>query len=176
MLPNRTEYPCQMINMSPGGFAALAPVAPDIGARIVAYFDELGRLEGEVVRHFTNGFAVRLAVTQRKRDKLAEQLTWITNRQALGIPDDRRHERYIPRNPTSTLTLVSGMTIACRVDDVSVSGAAVSAAVRPDIGVRVTLGTISGRVVRHLGERAFAIEFSRIQHPAALADQFGIDL
>ena len=40
-----------------------------------------------------------IAATPRKRDKLAAQLTWLANRSTLGLPEDRRHDRIVPRNP-----------------------------------------------------------------------------
>ena len=43
-----------------------------------------------------------------KREKFADQLTWLANRQALGMPEDRRHERIVPRTPNTTLILPNG--------------------------------------------------------------------
>src|SRR6188508_3618490 len=70
MLPDRREFPCQVVNMSPGGMAVIAPVAGQPGERIIAYVDHLGRLEGHVARIFQNGFAMTIAATPRKREKL----------------------------------------------------------------------------------------------------------
>ena len=58
MREDKQEYPCQVINMSAGGMALLAPVNCDVGERIVAYLDNLGRIEGIVVRPLEGGFAV----------------------------------------------------------------------------------------------------------------------
>ena len=99
MLADRREFPCQVINMSPGGMALIAPVAGAAGERIIAYVDHLGRLEGHIARVFQNGFAMTIGATARKRDKLAAQLTWLANRHILGLPEDRRHGRIVPRNP-----------------------------------------------------------------------------
>src|SRR5580704_18507878 len=74
MLEDRREFPCQVVNMSPGGMALIAPMSGKIGARIIAYIDHLGRLEGKVTRVYQNGFAMTIAATERKRDKLAAQL------------------------------------------------------------------------------------------------------
>src|SRR5580658_6372516 len=71
MLPDRREFPCQVINMSPGGMAVIAPVGGQPGDRVIAYVDHLGRLEGRVARVFENGFAMTISATPRKRDKLA---------------------------------------------------------------------------------------------------------
>src|SRR3984957_14471574 len=91
MLADRREFPCQIVNMSPGGMALVAPVSGAVGDRVIAYVDHLGRLEGRIARLFENGFAMTISATARKRDKLAAQLTWIANRHILGLPEDRRH-------------------------------------------------------------------------------------
>ena len=54
--------------------------------------------------------------------------------------------------------------MACRVIDLSASGAAIKTDQRPEIGALVTIGKTTGRVVRHL-EDGFAVEFTRLQHP-----------
>ncbi len=169
MLADRREFPCQVVNMSPGGMAVIAPVAGAPGERIIAYVDHLGRLEGHIARTFQNGFAMTIAATARKRDKLAAQLTWLANRHILGLPEDRRHGRVVPRNPSGRLVMPNGLNITCRIIDVSQSGAAVSTDQRPAVGALVTLGKVQGRVVRHL-EDGFAIEFTRLQHPDFLEE------
>lgn len=165
MLADRREFPCQVIDMSPGGMALIAPVAGAAGERVIAYVDHLGRLEGKVARVFDNGFAMTIAATSRKRDKLAAQLTWLANRQILNLPEDRRHGRFVPRNPLARLILPNGTNVGCRVIDLSQSGAAIAIApeLRPDVGAMITIGKTPGRVVRHI-EDGFAIEFTRLQH------------
>jgi hypothetical protein len=164
MLADRREFPCQVVNMSPGGMALIAPVAGTPGERIIAYVDHLGRLEGHVARVFENGFATTISATPRKRDKLAAQLTWLANRHILGLPEDRRHGRIDPRNPVGRLLMPNGVNLTCRIIDMSQSGAGIATDQRPPIGALVTLGKVQGRVVRHL-EDGFAIEFTRLQHP-----------
>jgi hypothetical protein len=167
MLADRREFPCQVIDMSPGGMALIAPVSGKAGERVIAYIDHIGRLEGTIVRQFPNGFAVAIIATPRKRDKIAAQLTWLANRHALGLPEDRRHDRVVPREQTSVLALPDGRKVSCRILDVSPSGAAVSSNVRPPVGTMVTLGKTQARVVRHLDD-GFAVEFLRLQRPEAL--------
>src|ERR1700683_4658775 len=74
MLADGREFPCQVVDMSPGGMALIAPVPGETGERVIAYVDHLGRLEGRVVRALPNGFAMTIGATSRKRDKLAAQL------------------------------------------------------------------------------------------------------
>jgi hypothetical protein len=169
MLADRREFPCQIANMSPGGMALIAPVAGARGERVIAYVDHVGRLEGVVTRHFENGFAMSIGATGRKRDKIAAQLTWLANRHILGLPEDRRHGRIAPRNPASRLILPNGINIACRVIDLSQSGAAIATEQRPEMGAPVSIGRTSGRVVRHLDD-GIAVEFTRLQHPDFLEE------
>ena len=133
---------------------------------MIAYVDHLGRLEGKIARTLDNGFAMTIAATLRKRDKLAAQLTWLANRQILNLPEDRRHGRFMPRNPMARLILPNGTNVTCRIIDLSVSGAAIAIApeLLPPVGTVVTIGKTTGRVVRHI-EDGFAIEFTRLQHP-----------
>jgi hypothetical protein len=169
MLADRRDFPCQVVNMSPGGMAVIAPVSGAPGERIIAYVDHLGRLEEHVARVFQNGFAMTISSTTRKRDKLAAQLTWLANRQILSLPEDRRHGRIVPRNPVGRLIMPNGLNVSCRIIDVSQSGAGIATDQRPPIGALVTLGKVQGRVVRHL-EDGFAIEFTRLEHPDFLED------
>jgi hypothetical protein len=171
MLENRQEYPCKVIDMSPGGMAVIASTPGRLGERVIAYVDHLGRLEGKIARQFEGGFGMSINATPRKRDKLAAQLTWLANREILNLPEDRRHGRIVPRNPRARLILPNGTNVACRVIDMSLSGAAVAfpADQLPPIGSPVTLGKTTGRVVRHIDD-GFAVEFTRMQHPDFLEE------
>jgi hypothetical protein len=169
MLPDRREFPCQVINMSPGGLAMLAPGIGNVGDRVIAYLDHIGRVEGKITRIIDNGFAMNVGATARKRDKLAAQLTWLANRDILNLPEDRRHDRIVPRNPISVLTLEDGSRMTCRVIDMSRSGAAIAAERRPPLNSMVSLGRVQARVVRNLDD-GFALEFVHEQLAETLED------
>jgi hypothetical protein len=169
MLPDRREFPCQVINMSPGGLALLGPGIGNVGDRVIAYLDHIGRVEGKITRIIDNGFAMTVGATPRKRDKLAAQLTWLANRDILNLPEDRRHDRIVPRNPICVLTLEDGVQMSCRIIDLSLSGAAIAAEKRPPLHSHVSLGRVQSRVVRHL-EEGFAIEFMHEQLAETLED------
>jgi hypothetical protein len=171
MLADRREFPCQTLDMSPGGLSLIAPVAGRPGDRVVAYLDHLGRVEGIVTRIIPNGFSMSVAASARKRDKLAAQLTWLATRHVLGMPEDRRHDRIEPRNATTVL-VIEDQEVMCRVLDVSLSGAAVAVEARPPIGSMVTVGRTAARVVRHI-DNGLAVEFTRQQNREELEEQFG---
>lgn len=172
MLPDRHEYPCQVIDMSPGGASIVAPVVGQVGDRVIAYLDHIGRIEGEISRHFSGGFALTIHATARKRDKLAAQLTWLTNRQDFDQLEDRRHDRITPRNPYSEIALPDGRQYRCKVVDLSLSGAGISCDVKPAMGTKLRLGQMTGEVVRHF-EDGFAIQFAALQTMEELTDKFG---
>jgi hypothetical protein len=155
--------------MSPGGMAVIAPQCGKLGERMVAYIDHIGRLEGMIARIYPSGFSMTISASQRKRDKLSAQLTWLANRSILDLPEDRRHQRVATRDQTTTVRTESGAEEKCRIVDLSVSGVAVISDNRPPIGSIVRVGKAPGRVVRHL-ESGFAVEFTRVQNPDILKD------
>src|SRR5690606_15267337 len=161
MLEDRSEYPCHVIDMSPGDVALRADRPGSLGEKVIAYLDHIGRVEGVVTRIIDGGFAMQLIASERKRDKLAAQLTWLANRHELDLPEDRRHERVSPRNPMTTLELADGSQYKCRIIDLSLSGAAIEVDAKPELGQPVLLGTMRGRVVRHFQE-GIAIEFAAV--------------
>lgn len=172
MRANRQEYPCKLCDISVGGAAMMSPVNVEIGEKIVAYFDNIGGLEGQVVRNFEGGFAVVFNATQHRREKLAAQLTWLINQGKVPGLEERRHERVVPKNTVSSLAIGDGEPVPVQVIDVSISGAAIATEHRPPVGMTVMLGKLRGRVVRH-HEQGIGIEFLDIQAPAALRRYFG---
>jgi hypothetical protein len=175
MLANRREYPCQTIDISPGGVSFIAPVSGAIGERVVAYLDQLGRVEGKIIRLMPDGFAIDLSATIRKRDKLAAQLTWLANRQILGIPEDRRHDRIQPRNPRTIITLDNGTQVIARLIDVSTSGAGVSTDLKLEMGQRIVVGRLPAKVVR-IFDGGVAVEFGRVLTEAEIDSDVSVAL
>ncbi len=171
MPQDKREFPCQTVNMSPGGVAIDAPVRGAIGERVVMYLDRLGRVEGKIVRHTELGFAIQLAMPFAKREKIANQLTWLVNRDTLGMPEDRRDERIIPNRRHSILRVDDDREHVVQLIDVSVSGAAVSTSAKPVIGTKVKLGHMSGEVIR-LFDGGLAVRFDQ----TIPADKFDEDI
>lgn len=171
MLEDRTEHAGQVVDMSPGNVAFRTDRSGAAGEKVIAYIDHIGRVEGVITRTLSDGFAMTVIASDRKRDKLAAQLTWLANKHELDLPEDRRHERIAPRNPISVLQLADGRQYQCRIIDLSLSGAAIEIDVRPALGTQVTLGTMRGQVVRHF-EDGVAIEFAVVQRPESLEAEF----
>ncbi|MCJ2119490.1 PilZ domain-containing protein [Methylobacterium sp. J-001] len=158
MLANRREYPCQTVDMSPGGVRLTCAVVGEIGERVVLYLEHIGRIEGVIVRHSAGGFAVQLNATPRKRDKIASQLTWLANREILGLPEGRSHERLVPTHTAVTLRVESGREIQARLIDISMSGVAIASSATLHLGASVTVGSTPGRLVRYF-DGGFGVQF-----------------
>lgn len=159
MLEDRREFPCQTVDVSVGGLALTAPVIGALGERVVAYFDALGRIEGIIVRHFEHGFAMTAIMPPAKREKLVNQLTWLVNRKTLGLPEDRRHERIVPRELNTNIRLADKTLVPAKIVDISVSGAAVTCAKQSPMGAMVQIGRRRARVVRTF-DQGMALEFA----------------
>lgn len=171
MLEDRTEHICQIEEMSPGEVVISTDVMVATGARIIAYIDHIGRVEGSVERLVSGGFLLSLTASDRKKNKIAAQLTWLTNRHELDMPEDRRHLRNAPQNPVTTLSMADGRRYPCRIIDLSISGAAVEIRMRPALNSQVILGSMRGRIVRYFDE-GVAIEFATVQSRETIESVF----
>lgn len=160
MLPDRSEHECLTIDMSPGGVRLKAPVAGAVNDRVVCYLETVGRIEGLIARRTEDGFAMTITATLRRRDKLAAQLTWLANRSELGLPEDRRHERYVPKNPHARIVTSTGAEIMVRLIDVSLSGAAITTDLPFQRGDLMMINQTPAKVVR-VFDRGVAVEFTR---------------
>ena len=86
--PSVGEFTCKVVDVSPGGVRVKGDQIPFKGERVVLMVEGLGRLEGEVARINPDGFGIRLHVTQRKRDRLGDAITWQLNVNQLGLEED----------------------------------------------------------------------------------------
>jgi PilZ domain len=157
MLPDMSEHPCQVKDISGNGASFMSAHVPPPGLAVVAYIEELGRVEGVSGDAIVGGFAVNFTATGARRDRLVSKIEWLQKRE-IGGAENRRHPRYEPREKVSQITLPDGRVYPCEVIDISVSGAAIKSDVMPSVGTYMMLGRMKGRVVRYL-EHGVAIEF-----------------
>lgn len=157
--PAGREHDCRTADISPGDVRLAAAEMPEIGARVVMYFEHIGRCAGRVVRRCgENEVAIIFEATPHKREKLAETLTWMANKTTLGLDEaPRPGPREGPH--TARLEIETGAIIEGEVLDLSLAGMTVKmTGARPPIGVWVRFGGVYGRVAR-LTENGFAVDF-----------------
>lgn len=169
MLPDMSEHACQVVGISLDGasFVTSVPVPP--GLPIVAYLEEVGRIEATSAESTAGGFNVTFALTGARRDRFETRLKWLVQKESGQSAADRRHTRYEPRDKQSQITMPDGQEYACEVVDISLSGAAVKVEVMPSLGTYILLGKMRGRVVRYL-ENGIAIEFVKLLDRTQLTD------
>jgi hypothetical protein len=172
MLPDRSEYDCAVRDISGSGISILTDQPGEMGERIIAYISEIGRLEGDIVRIFDGGFALELAISPFKREKLLRILLDLDKSAEAGDESERRHHRFVPEKRGSDFTLPDGRSYPCEVIDMSLSGASIRVGVIPGIGTTVYLGKMRGIVAR-LHSQGVAIEFVDMPDLGTLADHFG---
>lgn len=153
------EFACNTIDVCAGGIRINLARPLTKGEELVLYIDGIGRVEGAVVRVLNEvGYAIEFRVPPRKREKIADALTWLVNKDRLGLSDERIAER---RPATGQVIAIhgKGVSIACAVVDVSLFGVALkTAGPRPMIGDRVQIGERAGTCVRYI-DGGFAVDF-----------------
>lgn len=171
MLPDQSEHPCQVNEISLAGAIFITNQVPPRGQAIVAYLEEVGRIEVTSADPVPNGFRVAISLTGARRDRLESRLKWLAQKQSggEGAIEDRRHPRIETRETTSQITMPDGRVYDCQVLDISMTGAAVKVEVMPSLGTYIMLGKMRGRVIRYL-ENGVAIEFTKSFERHAAAD------
>ena len=159
MLPDMTEHPCQVVDITMDGATFLTALAPQAGQAEVAYLEEIGRVEALSSDAVQGGFRVNFTVTGPRLERQQQRIQWLMDKGA-GAPDGRRHARYEPSEKVSQISLPDGRVYNCEVIDISVSGAAIKTEVMPSVGTYLMLGKMRGRVVRYI-DQGVAIEFVR---------------
>jgi hypothetical protein len=156
-------FACRTVSVSPFQMTLAVAVVGKVGDRITACFADLSnKMDGSIKDTFAGGFMFEPNLTDPEREQLAGKLAWLEKKSRdPAIRDARKHERFVPENPHSTLTFADGSIRSCFVIDMSVTGVAVSAEVQPPIGTVLAVGACVGRVVRLLPE-GFAIQFTSI--------------
>lgn len=168
MLPDMSEHACQVLDMTTAGATFITADVPAPGLPIVAYLEDLGRVEVTSGEPVQGGFRVSYSASGARLERLMQRIDWIQKRGTGGTIDQRRHPRVEPKDRNSVITLPDGRTYSCEVMDISVSGAAIKTSVMPSLGTFLMVGKMKGRVVRYL-ENGVAIEFVKQLATASLS-------
>ena len=139
------------------------------GLAIVAYLEEVGRIEATSSLPVPGGFQITFNLTGARRDRFETRLKWLVQKESGQSIEDRRHTRFEPKDKQSQITMPDGREYACEVVDISLSGAAVKVEVMPSLGTYILLGKMRGRVVRYL-DSGIAIEFIKLLDRNQLTD------
>jgi hypothetical protein len=78
MLADKEDYACISRSISAIMLRIEAEVKPSLNEHVVVYLQELGRIEGWVVRVTPHGFAIVMDLTAKHRETIDAKLRWFS--------------------------------------------------------------------------------------------------
>jgi len=61
----------------------MAPTSGRTGERVIAYIDNIGRVEGRIARIFPTGFAMVIVATEHRRARIATKIANLADKRIL---------------------------------------------------------------------------------------------
>ncbi len=161
MLEDGAEYPCECLDISVSGVRLRATVAGPWGSRVVTYIDDIGRIEGYIVRRAPGWFALEVHASARKGERVQERIAWMLDAANL---QRRGPARKFARRDVA-LEAPDGMRRPAQLTDISKDGAALLTQDDYRVGDRLRLDQRDARVVRSF-PGGVALEFDLEQRRA----------
>lgn len=161
--PGINLFACRLRMIGSDTLRVTAPVIPQKGEAVSASFTSFGTLTGVVTRHFDDGFEMSIEQDAAERERLNMRITSFSEKLWTTETDRRVAQRVMPSNPRTVIARPDNWSQPCLIVDYSISGAAVSAAFQPEVGEIVTVGRVTGEVVR-LFDFGFAVRFFEPQN------------
>lgn len=158
LLTGGSEMRCEVTAVDPDSALFLSSERPPEGTPLIAYIDEVGRIDGCVGEADDNGFWVNFSLAGSRQPRFARHLRWLIRRDRGLAAAERRHTRFEAAGKKINFSLPGGREQPCDLIDISLSGAGLRSPVRPSVGSPVAVGRMKARVVRHF-EDGFAVEF-----------------
>jgi hypothetical protein len=156
--PGINLFACRLRMIGSDSLRVTAPVIPQVGEAVSASFTSFGTLNGTVSRQYEDGFEMQFEQDDAAREALNARITSFSEKLWTTSSDRRTAQRVMPSNPRTVIARPDNWSQPCLIVDYSISGAAVSAAFQPSVGEIVTVGRVTGEVVR-LFDFGFAVRF-----------------
>ncbi|MFC3705884.1 hypothetical protein ACFOOL_14085 [Devosia honganensis] len=157
-------FACRLRTIGSDNLRVTAPVIPEFGEAVSFNFSRFGELGGRVRRQYQDGFEIDIDQTAARRDRLNDAITSFSERLWTAAADRRKVERSLPSNPRTVIGRPDNWHQPCLIIDYSAEGVAVSGAFQPVVGEVVTVGQVTGEVVR-VFDIGFAVRFFERQDP-----------
>lgn len=135
MLSDGGEFRCHTIDVSATGIAIQAYVVAKVGERVVAYLDELGRIEGVVVRRGEDWFAIDARTSQSRIDRIAQKIAALSGESSEAFAVAPTEAQVRP----AALRTTFGQDFVVRIADETPTGAKVLADFKLLPGAHVTI-------------------------------------
>lgn len=148
-------------DISEGGLRMTTAAAAEIGDKIIAYPEGLGRLTGTIIRKDAGGIAVAFDLSDNQRAYLAKRIeSALSGIPYLKLLEKRAHHRLDLNIDSAVADAKTGETFECRIVNLSATGAQIQSDYRPPVGSEVRIGAMRGHVVR-LDRDGFGLAFER---------------
>ena len=148
MLSDGSEFPCETVDVSPGGIAIKGLKEGQPGERVIVYIEDLGRIEGGILRSASGGFIVEIRAPSKKQERLAEKIAWLVKSQEEGLANRRMRHRIDAAHEPIVMRTVDGQEFSGKLIDVSVTGAGILVDIALPIGAHVSLDDKAASVSR----------------------------
>ena len=144
----RSDFYAVTEDVSTDGIRFKCATVPSVGENLTCSIRHTGSLETQVVRVGKQRFAVRVLRAEYPIRLVAQNLLSLAEEQNALPISQRVHARIVPDAADVVVTTPYGSTIAGRVINVSVSGAAVSVDEPIAIGTLIMIGSTPAKVAR----------------------------
>ncbi len=153
------DLPCRVIKMSTTHAAIVGTERAEPGETVVCYLDNIGMVRGRVSRPLSDGFILRLQMTEPRRREVRAALQWHAER-ACSSEEMRASPRIVPISRAVEVWLGDAFRVRGLILNISISGAAIAIkpSERPFQGAPVRVGRRAATVVRLL-EKGVAVKF-----------------
>jgi hypothetical protein len=159
LLSSGEEFPCQTVDVSPGGLSLRVVKNGRPGDRVVIYLRELGRIEGRIVRRSPDRLAIEIVASPYRRERIAERIRWLQKLRA-GSSEESPADERDDRDPAQTiLRTENGEEFPAELLELSLLGARIKVGAHPPVGAKVMLGQKRAVVARSAGD-FLALRFS----------------
>lgn len=149
---DKQDYPCIMdtITETQMTFLTVGPAVTNYS--FICYMDVVGRLPGTICGRVEGGFVASINLTENRMGRVIERLEWYqSHRQAQQQSGEARAHDRQNSHVQAELRLMNGAAYPCEILDVSFSGMAIRTDIVISIGSPISVGNLSGVVVRAEG-------------------------
>lgn len=124
---------------------------PKVGEKVICNIESIGITTGDIAKITTSGFMINIQMSAARHERINERLNWLRNRTD-STPEQRISQRITPIRTSVIVRTDNTNELQGEIIDISMSGAAVTLSVKPEIGTKITIGKRFANVVRHLDD------------------------
>ncbi|MEM1199289.1 MAG: PilZ domain-containing protein [Pseudomonadota bacterium] len=151
---DKQDYPCIVDTVTETQMTILTVGPAVTNYSFICYMDVVGRLPGTICGRIDGGFIANIDLSDNRIGRIFERLEWYQDhrhaQQQAGAA--RQHDRQTA-NVQAVMQLMNGAQYPCEILNVSFSGMAIQSTIEVSVGSPISVGSLSGVVVRSEGNQ-----------------------